>query len=1239
MQQHTAAPLESASHASRTFFGDRAAPESAFFAPMIQAKCAACESEERIQRQPEPEELPQVQAKCAACEHEPPKLQAKLSLGMPGDRFEQEADQVADTVMRAPDPQAIGNLSAAQPLRIQRESSDTCSVSDEEKAADEVDEELEDVEPADAKETPVSLKRSGGDTTLPADMERRLDSSRGGGDPLSATTRDFMESRFGYDFSGVRIHTGASAQHMNRDVRSLAFTSGQDVYFGTGQYRPDTDAGKHLLAHELTHVVQQSGGGASGVVREKSDPNTLAPSREIKPYYFGSGWTSGTATHNVIEKLLREQDDQLVTEASIPGANRFVADLNLIGVADVYKSVPKKTVSGVKAFENKVKDEADKDKPKTYRFVNMNSIESRGTSPADVKAAPSLTDKKKGSRNWVGDFPEKVMIGEIKPFNAGKLAAGLHQLDMYARGYQDFVKLANATNGGQTRASIAVERLTLNIPPFLDFDHWAVQQKLPSPKSTSGNKRLWVASAGNGVYLYTMLSSALDTTPPQAWNDHLAELRKKVLAPLTEPAKRTDLMKPIAPKLAVSSLGQRAGSSRRVQRDTSARGATYWGDRKRDWLTAQGEWSSRFRKASVTSLKPQRDKVRFEKALGRQGSSLKASQQQEVREDRSLMFWSSAAGRMLGRVRFMLGSAWDKALAVFEKMKEKMTGVRAKLAGMNPSGTVKVGWAKQLIEAIVVVCKRVFTSFITESFNFFADCFHSAMDKVIAKFEAELNKRYAEEICKARKLFEDSKQELEAKWGDVIRQVEAVVAAIQDVKYWVDVATTSITLIRVGVQAVSCLTPPALGCLWGLVAQLGIGTMVGLVIGTQWFNDNIITPNVRRLVREYVSPTYRKFINDALGEGLKEYHCDVKDAAPAELNFQATGGLADGSPELRGKRDQWEQDNEAEILKDLGQVFEKKGGKKASKQELLQLAAKIRDSKLTPEQIKEMIEQTRNPVSGKLNVEEAQQNAARDDVLPPAPAKVRAIDYEKAREQNVVFRKMRGWDPVTFIKKPGIEVDTHEFADAVYDMQVGLRIHADGILGDDTVVAFYDRNKKKPDIFYEEATRAIEERKAAREKAAAEKAAAEKAAAEKAAADKATKEGEGKGAKPVDPSLGPDVKVLSASAVKATSKSDVIPRNAHLRLFVVGVRSYVTSDNGEDVVKPVPATIQLDIYADKKHLYRLTDVAVSRLYISKVYGEGFCARTLWLEMSDGFTVELPAGSVTLHRTDWCWSDS
>ncbi|MBV9772855.1 MAG: DUF4157 domain-containing protein, partial [Gemmatimonadetes bacterium] len=100
-----------------------------------------------------------------------------------------------------------------------------------------------------------------------ADVESSIRASRGAGQALDGATRGAMESAFGADFGAVRIHTGPRADALNRSLAARAFTTGSDIFFREGEYAPGSAAGKELLAHELTHVVQQ--GGSADAVQPK----------------------------------------------------------------------------------------------------------------------------------------------------------------------------------------------------------------------------------------------------------------------------------------------------------------------------------------------------------------------------------------------------------------------------------------------------------------------------------------------------------------------------------------------------------------------------------------------------------------------------------------------------------------------------------------------------------------------------------------------------------------------------------------------------------------------------------------------------------------------------------------------------------------------------------------------------------------------------------------------------------
>ncbi|MBT9316645.1 DUF4157 domain-containing protein [Leptothoe spongobia TAU-MAC 1115] len=114
------------------------------------------------------------------------------------------------------------------------------------------------------------VQRKGGNETTTTDFEQRLQSSKGSGAGLSEDVRGFMEPRFGADFSQVRVHTGSTAVQLNKEVGAQAFTHGNNIYFNSGKYSPGSTAGKELLAHELTHTIQQTGGSLNKIPQKQS---------------------------------------------------------------------------------------------------------------------------------------------------------------------------------------------------------------------------------------------------------------------------------------------------------------------------------------------------------------------------------------------------------------------------------------------------------------------------------------------------------------------------------------------------------------------------------------------------------------------------------------------------------------------------------------------------------------------------------------------------------------------------------------------------------------------------------------------------------------------------------------------------------------------------------------------------------------------------------------------------------
>lgn len=193
-------------------------------------------------------------------------LQAKLKVGQPGDIYEQEADRVAGQVMRMPHMQVQGSRGtevSGHGHPIQRKCPG-CN-NETKTGKEEEDEKLRKKEAYGSTpevtqlEPGISALRGEVEPQLQAssDLQQKLNASKGSGRTLPEETRSSFESAIGADFSNVNIHTGTDAAEMNKELGAQAFTHGSDIYFNEGKYDPASISGKRLLAHELTHTVQQ----------------------------------------------------------------------------------------------------------------------------------------------------------------------------------------------------------------------------------------------------------------------------------------------------------------------------------------------------------------------------------------------------------------------------------------------------------------------------------------------------------------------------------------------------------------------------------------------------------------------------------------------------------------------------------------------------------------------------------------------------------------------------------------------------------------------------------------------------------------------------------------------------------------------------------------------------------------------------------------------------------------------
>ncbi len=207
-------------------------------------------------------------------------IQKKVAIGKSGDKYEQEADQIADQVVnnKKVDIKQPERKKEEQPLQKKEDEKEKPVKGIQKKEAEEKEESPQ--EEIQKKEEKEPTQTDGGARN---DITNRLKNSKGKGHPLPSDTLRSMESQMGGDFSGVRIHTGPEAAQLNRDVGAQAFTHDQDIYFNEGKYNPNSSEGKWLLAHELTHTIQQGGGSKPTIQRKESTETNVAAPQSTTP--------------------------------------------------------------------------------------------------------------------------------------------------------------------------------------------------------------------------------------------------------------------------------------------------------------------------------------------------------------------------------------------------------------------------------------------------------------------------------------------------------------------------------------------------------------------------------------------------------------------------------------------------------------------------------------------------------------------------------------------------------------------------------------------------------------------------------------------------------------------------------------------------------------------------------------------------------------------------------------------
>lgn len=399
-------------------------------------------------------------------------FQPKLSISQPNDIYEQEADAMADKVMRMPASNEKNNFFFKPANSIQLKCAH-CEEEEKKIQLKQISSEETLVLPqmhnnehqvdrstykamrminnsqnnfffspsimpiqrkcANCEEEEKKLQRKdlNAEQPIPDALENYIVNLGSEGRPLSNEARSFYEPRFGYDFSDVRIHNDSAANTSAGGIQAKAYTHGTNIVFGSGQYS-ESNEGKSLLAHELTHVIQQTNGVNRKGYIQKAGTYWMPESK------------SGEKVHEEVLEAIGKKNSakNVFSEAPVPTATASIIDLSgtgKIGYADLMTTDNGKLVGLYKTGEG--------------MFGNINSIEKLNKQiilngkkfdrdKLRKNTAP-LWDEKNQKVTNIADAPKNIAVADLKPYDEISIKGGKTQLTNYAGGFEEVKEQVN----------------------------------------------------------------------------------------------------------------------------------------------------------------------------------------------------------------------------------------------------------------------------------------------------------------------------------------------------------------------------------------------------------------------------------------------------------------------------------------------------------------------------------------------------------------------------------------------------------------------------------------------------------------------------------------------------------------------------------------------------------------------------------------------------------------------------
>ena len=813
-------------------------------------------------------------------------VQAKLKISEPGDQYEQEADRVAERVMRMPArelPEEDETHEHAQQGQVQRMCT---SCEDEEKVqrfaavpgllqrqAAEDEESLRQLSVPLGRT--VQRKSGGAEQASQTSRSDSLDEGalQSGGQPLPTPVLSFYEERFGRDFGEVRVHTGAESSRANDDVSAYAFTYGNHVWLGRDQRVEPT----HLLAHELAHVVQQKqpplmrSARAKDSGRDRGDEGprqSEAAGGELRIQRFVPYWEpydmDGTDTHKLLLPEVGKQNS-IFTEAPVPNAGKGSSGFDLKGCADLYGA---STTVGVffvgdqrpAALTTRTCPRLLKDGAKFSHITN---------------AAPTVNVS--GEVTRVDAAPKEIRLGDLKPTHLTiEALLGKDQLTNYKQGFYkaqaEVDEMRSVKPAGAKWGPIDVRNFgsaEIVVPPAYVYpgstqkSRDVILKENSKPVDVRQRRRpaklFMVADSRAGIWNYFWYPDTPVTVadlPPKVRNLG-PEIESRIINPLinspiqrarkakpgTVPYAQQQKHAPAAPTVARLVVTHAPAPVLRRKATAPTKDTFDFGD----WKKAHDDITKGFGAESKTSefkeaefsLKAARAQENEREKTKIPLPDISSAARQESKTLGKIEFWTGASSLPFGYLRRIFGTAFVKVAQFYIKVRDKF---RDLLKSKGRAGG-KSGLMGAALKAAFSVIKLAGSYVIQKTVDRLMESLETGLtEKAKALFNFDGVTAVEEKLAEIKKLQDDLEKKavetVEGLLGKTVGPYLEKLKEIEEVQRVVSDILQIVNLVRWGARVIACLSPPGWGCLW-ILAESVIEGLAARVVETCWFKRKI----------------------------------------------------------------------------------------------------------------------------------------------------------------------------------------------------------------------------------------------------------------------------------------------------------------------------------------------------------------------------------------------------------------